>query len=79
MKYAIALCAERVPKDRLRIRDGKINYVLHTGVYHPRKPDKIRVVFDCSAQFQGVSLNDCLLQGPDLTNGQNESSSVWSK
>ena len=69
MKDVIALCAERVPKDRLRIRDGKINYVPHTGVYHPRKPDQIRVVFDCSAQFEGVSLHDCLLQGPDLTNG----------
>ena len=69
MKGVIALCAARVPKDRLRIRDGKFNYVLHTGVYHPRKPDPIRVMFDCSAQFEGVSLNDCLLQGPDMTDG----------
>ena len=69
MKDVITLCAERVPKDHLRIRDGKINYVPQTGVYHPKKPDQIRVVFDCSAQFEGVSLNDCLLQGPDLTNG----------
>ena len=69
MKDVIALCAERVPKDHLRIRDGKINFVPHTGVYHPKKPDQIRVVFDCSAQFEGVSLNDCLLQGPDVTNG----------
>ena len=43
-------------------------YVPHHGVYHPQKPDKIRVVFDCSSEFQGRSLNKELLSGPDLTN-----------
>ena len=38
------------------------------GVYHPRKPDQIRAVFDSSAQFNGVSLNQVLLSGPDMTN-----------
>ena len=37
-------------------------------MYHPKKPDKIRVVFDCSTKFAGTSLNDQLPQGPDLTN-----------
>ena len=39
----------------------------HHGVYHPCKPGKIRVVFDCSAEFHGTSLNKELLPGPDLT------------
>ena len=43
-------------------------YLPHHGIYHPKKPDKIRVVFDCSAKYQGCSLNDKLMQGPDLTN-----------
>ena len=43
-------------------------YIPHHGVYHPKKADKLRVVFDCSADFQGQSLNRHLLQGPDLTN-----------
>lgn len=38
------------------------------GVYHPKKPEKIRVVFDSSAKFKGLSLNNVLITGPDLTN-----------
>ena len=43
-------------------------YIPHHGVYHPRKLDKLRVVFDCSSEFKGRSLNKELMSGPDLTN-----------
>jgi hypothetical protein len=42
-------------------------YIPHQGAYHPQKPEKIRVVFDCSCQYMGTTLNKVLLQGPDLT------------
>ena len=49
--------------------EGKLVWYLpHHPVFHPRKPGKVRVVFDCAAKFLGVSLNDTLLQGPDLNN-----------
>ncbi|XP_049319056.1 uncharacterized protein LOC125780640 [Astyanax mexicanus] len=58
--------AERVPKEDMHKTPAW--YIPHHGVYHPRKPGRIRVVFDCSAKFQGTSLNDHLLTGPELTN-----------
>lgn len=60
--------AERVPHEERPDDDGKLWYIPHHGVYHPQKPDKIRIVFDCSVTFMGHSLNKYLLQGPDLTN-----------
>ena len=52
--------AERVPKGEL--------HEPHEGVYHPKKPDKTRIVLDCSAEYGRQTLNEHLLQGPDLTN-----------
>lgn len=61
--------AEEIPKEEASYNDGNVWYIPHHGVYHPRKPDKIRVVFDCSADYKRESLNKYLLTGPDLTNG----------
>ena len=60
--------AEKVPAEEASLKDGHVWYIPHHGVYHPKKPEKIRVVFDCSVEFAGESLNRHLLQGPDLTN-----------
>jgi len=59
---------EKVPEESLRTDPNNAWYIPHHGVYHPKKPEKTRVVFDCSAKFCGTSLNDQLLQGPELTN-----------
>ncbi|XP_061193706.1 uncharacterized protein LOC133201933 [Saccostrea echinata] len=51
------------------LKDGQeVWYLPLFGVYHPKKKDQIRGVFDSSAAFQGVSLNSVLLTGPNLTN-----------
>ena len=51
------------------LQDGQeVWYLPSFGVYHPKKPEQIRVVFDSSAAYQGVSLNDVLLRGPDMNN-----------
>ena len=44
------------------------NLVHSTSWRVPSKPGKIRVVFDCSAEFEGRSINQELFSGPDLTN-----------
>ena len=49
-------------------QSGQVWYLLHFGVYHPKKPAQIRVVFDSSAEFEGVSPNGELLSGLDLMN-----------
>lgn len=49
--------AEKVPH---------VFYIPHHGVYHPRK-GKLQVIFDCGAEFNGTSLNEQLLQGPNIT------------
>ena len=50
-------------KERVEQHDGE-----EFGIYHPKKPDQIRVVFDSSCEYKGASLNKELLVGPDLMN-----------
>ena len=41
-------------------------YLSHHAVLHPQKPGKVQVVFHCSANSKGKSLNQKLLRGSDL-------------
>lgn len=50
------------------LQSGLVWHLPHFRVYHLKKPTQIRVVFDSSAKYEGVSLNGELLPGPDLMN-----------
>ena len=59
--------ARKIPPQRCE-QLGIQWYIPHHPLFHPQKPDKVRVVFDCSAKHGNSFLNDQLLQGLDLTN-----------
>lgn len=40
-------------------------YIPYHGMCNPKKPDKLCVVFDCSAKYSDISLNKHLFPGPD--------------
>lgn len=60
--------AEKVTDDELNLQCDVEWYLPHHVVISDKKPGKFRIVFDCSAKFAGVSLNDAVNQGPNLTN-----------
>ena len=43
-------------------------FIPHHHVLNTHKPDKVRIVFDCSARYQEMSLNQAVFSGPDLAN-----------
>ena len=60
-------CAETVEEHDKQSGDHRVWYIPQHGVFHPKKKN-IRVVFDCSARFESISMNDQLFSGPDLLN-----------
>lgn len=59
--------AEIVPIKNLRNDHEPKCYLPHYAVSNPKMPTKLRAIFDCAVRLQGHSLNDHLLQGPDMT------------
>jgi len=47
---------------------GKTWYLPHHPVFNPNKLEKIHIVSDCAASFEGTTLNKQVMQGPDLMN-----------
>ncbi|XP_045032645.1 uncharacterized protein LOC123474497 [Daphnia magna] len=60
--------ARPLKESELKGTFGRNWYLPHHGVVNPRKPEKVRVVFYASANFQGLALNEVLLKGPNLIN-----------
>lgn len=63
--YARKITAE---EERRNSSPRRTWYLPHHPVFSEKKPDKVRIVFDGAAKFKGTSINEHLLQGPDLTN-----------
>ena len=59
--------AEEVPPDEIDAAT-KEWYLPHHPVLNSKKPDKVRIVYDCAATAHGHCLNDFLMKGPDLMN-----------
>ena len=64
--YAQLGHARKLEESEVSEPSSKRWYLPHHAVCNPNKPGKIRVVFDAAAKFSGTSLNDHLLNGPDL-------------
>ncbi|XP_055601508.1 uncharacterized protein LOC129750567 [Uranotaenia lowii] len=58
--------ARRATNDELKNSDPRKVWYLPLGVVvNPKKPGKVRMVWDASVMVNGVSLNTMLLKGPD--------------
>lgn len=59
--------AELVNPNKERTPNGKVWYLPHFGIYHPKKLNKIKIVFDASVAY-GVSSNKALLTSTESMN-----------
>ena len=58
-----------VSENELNSYNGAKYYMAHHAVLKPdSKSTPVRIVFNTSALFRGISLNDCYAKGPDMLN-----------
>ena len=61
--------AREVTEEELQSFGGQKYFLTHLAVPKPdSKSTPLRIVFNSSARYKGLSLNDCLLKGPSLLN-----------
>ncbi|XP_055614645.1 uncharacterized protein LOC129760976 [Uranotaenia lowii] len=65
-EYQMKGYARRATEEELRKCDLRKVWYLPLGiVVNPKKPEKVRMIWDAAATVNGVSLNTMLLKGPD--------------
>ncbi|XP_062538070.1 uncharacterized protein LOC134206384 [Armigeres subalbatus] len=65
-EYQLKGYAHIATKEELAQADPKRVWYLPLGVVtNPRKPGKVRLIWDAAAKVDGISLNSMLLKGPD--------------
>ncbi|XP_055622866.1 uncharacterized protein LOC129766367 [Toxorhynchites rutilus septentrionalis] len=59
--------AHRASKLELELTDDRKTWYLPLGVVqNPKKPNKVRLIWDAAAAVEGLSFNDLVLKGPDM-------------
>jgi hypothetical protein len=67
LKYVTKGYAEKIiDVSNMENRKNLCFLLPHFPVFHPKKPGKLRLVFDAAAKCEEKNLNDFLLTGPDL-------------
>ncbi|XP_053686362.1 uncharacterized protein LOC128735909 [Sabethes cyaneus] len=65
-EYELKGYAHRASEDELKTANPKRVWYLPLGaVINPKKPEKVRLIWDAAATVDGISLNALLLKGPD--------------
>ncbi|XP_065095609.1 uncharacterized protein LOC135717446 [Ochlerotatus camptorhynchus] len=65
-EYEVKGYAHKATKAEMEAADPRRTWYLPVGaVMNPKKPGKVRIIWDAAAKVDGVSLNSALLKGPD--------------